>query len=94
MSKLLMFSIFDTVARAFIAPFFCPNRQVAQRAFTESVNDKTHAFARSPYDYQLYFLGEFDSESGLVEPAELIFNMGTAAAYIIPVTTGSEAANV
>ena len=68
--KLKMFTTHDAVAGSFIHPFFLPNTAMAERAFTQAVNDPSHEFSRSPADYTLYEIGEFDPNSGTIETAE------------------------
>jgi hypothetical protein len=65
--NLEIFSVFDRKAKAFIPPFFLPNRNMALRVFTDSVNDPEHQFHAHPEDYSLFHLGDFDQESGLID---------------------------
>lgn len=60
----LVFSVFDSKARLYAAPFLAPRREVAVRDFTRAARDPNIDISRFPEDYSLYELGEFDDESG------------------------------
>ncbi|AXL14467.1 nonstructural protein [Microviridae sp.] len=61
--KLNIYSIFDTVAEVFNKPFTDINNATAIRSFTQSVLDQPHK-----NDYVLYNMGEFDDNSGHIQP--------------------------
>jgi len=60
MTKLKIFSIYDSKAVAHITPFYLANEALAIRAVTQAVNDEKHQFHNQPEDYTLFLLGEFD----------------------------------
>jgi len=64
MHDLMVFSIFDSKAMAFLQPFFCVNAAVAVRTVERAVNDPNTDFHRFATDYELYQLGTFDSFDG------------------------------
>lgn len=68
--RLKAFAIFDDKAKAFLPPFFLPERAIAVRTFADCVNNKEHAFGRHPADYSLFQVGDFDTDSGLISPVE------------------------
>lgn len=68
--KLLCFSIYDLKAQAYLAPFFLPNKPLALRAFGDCVNDNNHQFGKNPFDFTLFYLGEFDVEQGIITPVD------------------------
>lgn len=45
------------------------NEQTAVRGFSFAVNNASGMMGFAPKDYDLYYLGEFDTDSGLVLPA-------------------------
>jgi len=64
--KLVMFTIYDAVAQAYLPPFFLPSVEMAKRTFANCANDSTHAFCVNHGDYFLYETGEFDDSTGIV----------------------------
>ena len=52
-----LFTIYDSVANAFIPPFHHPDTGGALRAFTEAVNSTESNISKAPADYILYELG-------------------------------------
>ncbi len=57
----LMFAIYDDKAKAYLPPFFLPTKEMAQRTFSDCINDSQHAFGLHPEDYTLFHLGGFDN---------------------------------
>lgn len=76
-----LFSVFDNKAKAFITPFFAPNCEVAVRSFGEAAKDSSHAFARSPNDYVLFHIGNFDNVTGCLFSLPQHINLGSAAIH-------------
>ncbi len=81
---LQMYSIFDQKADAFITPFFLPNNALAERAFSQSIQDPGHQFSRAPEDYTLFNLGEFHVTTGQLVPKEVAKTLGNGVLYINP----------
>jgi len=67
-NKLLLFSVFDSKAAAFLRPFWSETVGVAARIFTDAANDPQHEFCRHAEDYTLFQLASFDQVRGVVEP--------------------------
>ncbi len=65
--KQLMFVIYDSKANAYMQPWFLTQQGMAQRAFSDCVNDADHNFGRHPEDYTLFQIGEFDDQTAKVE---------------------------
>jgi len=61
---LQMFTVYDSVAAAFLPPFYLHNQSMAQRAFSDSIKDKGHAFNKNPADYTLFYVGIFKDSTG------------------------------
>lgn len=66
--KLGIYCIKDTKV-AFKSPFYTHNDSVAERMFKNAVNDKEHQSELSinPEDHELWYLGTFDDETGIIE---------------------------
>lgn len=85
---LKMFSIFDSKAEAYLAPFFCPTAAVAMRNFEQAANDEGHAFHRHSGDYTLFELSEFNDATAELTPLKTPHNLGLAQNFIKPTTPG------
>lgn len=68
--KLQIFAIFDQKAKAFLQPFFFNTEGEALRALTITLHDPNHQFAKFPGDYTLFALGEYNQETGEIEPGK------------------------
>nr|QJB19434.1 MAG: nonstructural protein [Microvirus sp.]QJB19675.1 MAG: nonstructural protein [Microvirus sp.] len=62
------FSIRDIKAEGFNTPFFQATFGLAERAFKEAANDPQSQIAKNKEDFSLYYLGEFDQQTGLISP--------------------------
>jgi len=67
--KMIIVSIKDRAADAFARPFFVQTDNVAIRSFMDEVNraDKDNPLYSHPDDYDLFGLGVFDDNSGIIE---------------------------
>lgn len=72
MAKLLMFSVQDAAADAFIRPFCFPAVGLAHRSFADEVNRNSadNSMYQHPDDYSLWRIGEFDEDSGIITPCQ------------------------
>lgn len=64
---LKMFSIRDTKAEIFNPPFYKNTHGEAERDFTSVVNDEKSMPFKYPEDYDLYYLGTYDDQTGKIE---------------------------
>lgn len=65
MAVLQVFSVYDDAVGAFMQPIFLRSQGEAVRALRQTVNGRgEHVFSQSPKDYALYWLGEFDEDTG------------------------------
>lgn len=65
--ELKIFSIRDAKAECFNQPFFQKTHGEAERNFTQLVKDQKSMIAQFPEDYDLYYLGTYDDQTGLVK---------------------------
>jgi len=73
--KTLLMSVFDSKVGAFSTPFSVKTRGEAIRSFTDACNDDKMPFKQHPADYRLFWIGQFDDETGAlsgVPPEPLI----------------------
>lgn len=59
-----MFTIRDAKAESFHNPFFQLSHGEAERSFRTAVNDEKTQLHKYPEDFDLYYLGEFDTNNG------------------------------
>lgn len=79
-----IYSVRDLKAAAYAPPFFLGRDEVALRTFRDALRDPTHPMTKHPEDYVLYFLGEFDDETGAVTGAMTPIALQSAGAPSIP----------
>jgi len=81
-----MFSVYDEKAKAYMTPFFCPNDQVAWRAFAHEVNHGDGMVRKYPKDFTLYKLGHFvDSSAEFVINQQVEFLVNGSSLADLPV---------
>lgn len=80
--KVLIFAIRDVKAAAYLRPFFSQNHQVAMRDCTSACRNPESPFVKFPTDFELYQLGEFDDESGLITTLKHPTNLGTMHQFL------------
>lgn len=64
--KLVVVSVYDTVAQYFCVPFFVKTVAEAERSFVDACNDKQVSISAHPEDYKLMRIGSFDDSTGEV----------------------------
>lgn len=65
--KHVMVAVKDRAVDAYMKPMFVPHRNAAIRAFTDEVNRKESEMNKHPEDYDMYFLGEWNENTGIME---------------------------
>jgi len=66
--KLKIYSIKDTVVGEYQSPIYMANDGTALRAVTNAVNSaQENPVKENAVDKQLYCLGEFDTDTGVIE---------------------------
>lgn len=73
-----LFSVYDSKALIYHAPFTMQSAANALRAFTETSLDQRTEICKYPADFSLFEIGTFDDSSGLVEIHSSKLNLGTA----------------
>lgn len=63
--KVNLYSVRDSVAKEFGPIYCCKNDDVARRAYSQLMKD-----VNSPVDFDLYFVGAFDTDTGIICPSE------------------------
>lgn len=65
--KIEIYSLKDCVAGNFKMPFYMQNVGVAKRAVRNVLQDVNNDIAKNPTDFDLFKLGTFDDNQGVVE---------------------------
>ena len=63
-----MYSIFDSKAQVYNPPFFNLTHGEAERNFSQLVSDPKSTLFLYPKDFDLYYLGEYDDNTGKFNP--------------------------
>jgi len=61
-----MYSIYDNGVKVFHPPFYKPTKVQALRDFETLVNDQKSALHEYPEDFDLYYLGDYDDNTGKI----------------------------
>lgn len=70
--KYVLFAVRDQKSDSYTAPFHAPTRGIALRSWSDQLNDPKNADsdqARHPEDFSLWFLAEYDDNTGQITPA-------------------------
>lgn len=78
-----MFVIYDSKANAYMTPWFLHQDAMAQRAFSDCVNDQNHNFGKHPEDYTLFQIGQFDDQTAELNINEKPKTFGNGLTYIV-----------
>lgn len=81
--KLQICGILDSAVGAYGAPLFFRTKQEAMRAFSMGVRSADSQWAKSPADYTLMFLGEFDDNSAEFFPVEAPIRLLSATEALV-----------
>ena len=76
-----MFAIYDSKAESYNAPFCFGAVGQAVRAFADLANDQQSNIAKHPADYNLFEVGTYDDQIGIVEAVTHI-NLGCALTFV------------
>lgn len=63
---LKMYSIRDSKGGVYHRPFYKAHEAEAERDFKTGVNDEKSTMYLYPEDYDLYYVGEYDDETGTI----------------------------
>jgi len=79
----VMCSVYDNKARLFSAPFTSMTEDTAIRDFTRAVVDTHQMVDKFPADYELHLLGNFNEQSGEIEPVNIPKLLAKGADYLV-----------
>lgn len=78
MSKLKMFSVYDSKAEVYDKPFCMLTKGECIRGFGDAANDPKTTLGQHPADYTLFEIGEYDQITGNIELHKTKLNLGNA----------------
>lgn len=77
-------SVHDAKVNAFAQPFFMRTQAEAMRGWIEVVNDPSTQFNKHPEDFNLFLLGDFDEDTGVITPLNAPNAVASAISVIKP----------
>ncbi len=80
--RMLVFSVFDAAAEAFLPPVFFDTKGQMIRSFVDACNLEGHMFARHADDYTLFHIGFYTPDTGLLEALSPPNSMGNALQFV------------
>jgi len=75
------YSIRDSKAEVFNTPFYQKTHGEAERTFQTLVKDEKSTLSKYPDDYDLYYLGEYDQDTGKSHPIDTPQHMAKAVQF-------------
>lgn len=78
-----IFTIHDKAAGAYLPPFILHAEGLAIRAFTDCINDTSHAFSKHPADYTLLTIGTFDDLTGTITTLQTHKPLGNGLSFVV-----------
>jgi len=84
--QLKMYSIRDLKSEVYKAPFYKKTHGEAERDFKTAVNDpQSGSLNQYPEDYDLFFVGEYDDNTGKILPLDIPQHVAKAISLKTPV---------
>lgn len=77
-------AVHDSKVNAFSQPFFLRTQAEAMRGWIEVVNEPSTQFNKHPEDFNLFLLGDFDEDTGLITPLSAPQAIASAISVIKP----------
>lgn len=78
---LKVFAIYDGAINAWLMPHFLRSKGEATRMFMEGVNDPQTMLYKSPKDFTLFEIAEYDDQTGRFENLKAPIGIGTAIEF-------------
>lgn len=83
--QLKIYSLRDSKSEIFNVPFYKLTHGEAERDFRSLVNDEKSMVHKYPEDYDLYYLGEYDDNSGKMTSLDSPMHLVKAVQLVNPV---------
>lgn len=78
----LVFSVYDRQSRQYSAPFTSFTSETAKRDFVRACNDSVGKVDKFPADFELYRIGEFNSDYGSVAGLDNVELVAKGSDYV------------
>lgn len=88
---MIIFSIYDIKAQVYSLPVFEVNRATFMRSFGVACNEPGSPFNSYPDDYQVFEIGEWDSDTGSILPRSKFDFVGVARDFLVRAPSGAGA---
>lgn len=66
--QLKMYSVRDAKAEVYNSPFYKRSHGEAERDFLNAIRDDKNPNSKFPEDFDLFYVGEYNDQTGLVTP--------------------------
>lgn len=63
-----LYIVRDSKTEAYLPPFPAVNHQTALRMVMDTANDPSTLFHKHPLDFNVFFIGSFDEQTGELQP--------------------------
>jgi hypothetical protein len=77
------FSIRDSKAEFYNVPFFQKTHGEAERSFRQLASDEKSMISKNPEDFDLYYCGEYDDQTGTFSPLDTPQHLIKAVSCIV-----------
>lgn len=78
----LIFTVLDQKAESFGQPFFADTAGLAERIFTEAINERDSTFNKYPGDFTMFELGSYETQDATFKLHPAPLNRGNALTFI------------
>lgn len=79
---LKVFSVFDSAVGAYMQPMFLHSRGQAIRSFNDAILDPSTNAGKHPDDFTLFYLGEFDDQTGKFSNLNTPESLGVGSEFL------------
>ena len=76
-----IFVVYDSKAGFYNKPFFEQSTGLAVRGFSDACNDKDTQLFKHASDFTLFEIGEFDSQSGVIDMYDAFQSLGVGTTF-------------
>jgi hypothetical protein len=80
--KVMIYSVYDSKAEAFMLPQFYQTKGIAIRAFVEAVNTEGTPFNKYPADFTMFELGSFEDNECKFEVYDTPKSIGLGIEFV------------
>lgn len=71
MATMLICAVRDSAVGAFSPPMYFRSKGEAIRSFLDALADANTSLSKHPRDYQMFHLGSFDDQNGMISPVTI-----------------------